>query len=399
VNDSKPTTRPTTSIPREEYEQRRERAREGAAARGLDALLVCSRGGGTVDRYGDVFYLASFYTPFPYIPDRAPGWSGRGHAFLWLPVRGEARLVVDVPYLSGVALPEAQVVKADDLLGAVVEGMREAGLERGRVGLVGEDVLSWRAARTLAERLPGVEWLPADDVVAGLRARKSAAEIALLREASRVGSRAIEAMLDSAAPGVTHGDLVAACQSVLAPAGGILYNSFMASGRGGERPRVVRHSFPTWGAAEPLAEGDWLRLGISGVVGGYYFDLSRSRAIGRPSNAQVEAFEAAIEVVRAGIEAIRPGRPAGEVARAGLARQAALGFPVDSVFSGLGHGIGVGWDEPWLVPEETTPLEPGMVLNVERTLQRDGHLGDFEETVLLTEHGPELLTDARVRSW
>jgi len=40
-----------------------------------------------------------------------------------------------------------------------------------------------------------------------------------------------------------------------------------------------------------------------------------------------------------------------------------------------------------------------MVLNVEKTLMKDGYLGDFEESVLVTEHGPELLTDARVRYW
>jgi hypothetical protein len=40
-----------------------------------------------------------------------------------------------------------------------------------------------------------------------------------------------------------------------------------------------------------------------------------------------------------------------------------------------------------------------MVLNVERTVQRDGYLGDFEETALLTASGPELLTDARIRDW
>ena len=29
----------------------------------------------------------------------------------------------------------------------------------------------------------------------------------------------------------------------------------------------------------------------------------------------------------------------------------------------------------------------------------DGFLGDFEETLLITDSGPELLTDARIRTW
>ena len=29
----------------------------------------------------------------------------------------------------------------------------------------------------------------------------------------------------------------------------------------------------------------------------------------------------------------------------------------------------------------------------------DGFLGDFEETLLITDQGPKLLTDARIRAW
>jgi len=82
-----------------------------------------------------------------------------------------------------------------------------------------------------------------------------------------------------------------------------------------------------------------------------------------------------------------------------LKEQERRGYPLQGVFSGLGHGIGLGWDSPWLTRDEASVLQPGMVLNVERTVQRDGYLGDFEETVLLTERGPELLTDARIRHW
>lgn len=386
-------------IDAEEYAGRRTRAAQAAGARGLDALVVCSRGGGTLDRYGDVFYLTNFYTPFPYIPDVPGRWNCRGHTFLLLPAAGEPRLAVEVPYVRGVALPDEAIVRTEQPLQALVDAAREAGLTRGRLGIVGEDVIPWRVARSLQEELPQAEWAAADDILRRLRARKSPGEIARLRAAAQLGSRAVEAMLDAAVPGATHGDLVAACQDVLVRAGGILYNSFMASGPGGESAPVNRSNFPTWASPEPLAEGQWLRLGISGVHRGYYFDVSRSRAIGDPTPPQIEAFEAAIAAVGAGIDAMRPGVTAGEVASAGLGRQEALGFPLGGVFSGLGHGIGVGWDDPWLVPGEPTVLEAGMVLNVERTLQRDGYLGDFEETVLLTEDGPELLTDARVRSW
>ena len=65
----------------------------------------------------------------------------------------------------------------------------------------------------------------------------------------------------------------------------------------------------------------------------------------------------------------------------------------------MGHGIGLGWDDPWLARGVTTPIVPDMVLSVERTIPQDGYLGDFEETVLITPDGYESLTDAVKRSW
>ena len=40
-----------------------------------------------------------------------------------------------------------------------------------------------------------------------------------------------------------------------------------------------------------------------------------------------------------------------------------------------------------------------MVLCVERSVRHDGYYGDFEETVLVTGDGCELLTDAVIRRW
>jgi Xaa-Pro aminopeptidase len=135
------------------------------------------------------------------------------------------------------------------------------------------------------------------------------------------------------------------------------------------------------------------------VLDGYLFDLARSTAVGETSPPQVDAFEAAIACVDASIAAIRPGTTASRVAEAGLGMMRDLGYDLGGAFAGMGHGIGLGWDTPWLIPGDETVLQPGMVLCVERGVRRDGFSGDFEETVLVTESGPELLTPARIRRW
>jgi len=386
-------------IQRTEFEARRRIAVEQARSRGLRGLLVCSQGGGALDRYGDVKYLTDFYTPFPCIPDLANNWSGRGYTFFILPVDDEPRLIADVPNNGNIALDEDQIRYSDMVIESAIDALRRCGMDRGPIGLVGGDALPVNAFKAIAAAVGNVTWQDAQDILTGLRAIKSPAEIALLRQAAGAGSRTIEAMMAAAVPGASHGDIVAAGLQFLVPAGGILYNSFMASGRGGEDPIYVKSDFPTWASPEPLVEGHWLRLGISGILDGYYFDVSRSKAVGAATNRQVDLFEAAIECVEAGIGACKVGATAEQIARAGLDKQRSLGYDIKGVFSGLGHGIGLGWDAPWLAPGETLEIQPNMVLNFERTIRHDGFLGDFEETVLVTPEGPEKLTDATLRFW
>lgn len=386
-------------ISAEEFAGRRQRAVEAARPRKLDALLVCSRGGGTLDRYADVLYLTNFYTHFPFIPDFKDNWSARAHSFLLLPVDGQPHLVIDVPDDGRIRLGDGKVVYTDFVMESTIQALTDAGLAKGRVGLVGGDVLTFTMLSSLRQALPAIEIVPADDIVAGLRSIKSPAEIDMLRRASAIGSRMIEAMMEAALPGASHGDVVAAGLSYLVPAGGMLYNSFMASGRGGDPTRFAKSNFPTWGSEKRLEKGDWIRLGISGAVDGYVFDLARAKAVGPVSARQIELFDAAISCVEETIAAIRPGATAGDLGAAGLGRQSSLGFAIDGVFSAMGHGIGLGWDDPWLARGVKTEIVPNMVLSVERTITQDGYLGDYEESVLITEGGYERITDATPRFW
>ena len=55
------------------------------------------RGGGTLDRYGDVLYLANFYTHFPLFRISEGNWSARAHTFLVLPTDAAPGCWIDVP--------------------------------------------------------------------------------------------------------------------------------------------------------------------------------------------------------------------------------------------------------------------------------------------------------------
>ncbi|MDE0047510.1 MAG: Xaa-Pro peptidase family protein [bacterium] len=386
-------------IPSSEFAGRRNRARQAVREAGLAGLLVCSRGGGTTDRYADVKYLTNFYTRFPYIPDVPGEWTGRAHAFVILPADGEPVLVADDRPERDSDLAIGDVTVTGDVTGSVIAAMKKAGLAEGRIGIAGSDTLPWSLHNALAAALPEITWSPADDILGRLRMVKSPGEIAMLRRASQVGSRATEAMLESAVPGATHGEVVAAGMEVLVTAGGILYNSFMSSGKGGNNPAIASSSFPTWGSDDVLEDGDWFHVGISGAVDGYYFDHARSKPVGHATAEQIRVFEAPLLAVREAMAVVRPGVTAADIARAGREKLESLGFELEGSFKGFGHGIGLGWDSPWLVESDHTLIEENMVLCVERSVRHMGYVGDFEETVVVTKDGHELLTDARVRWW
>jgi Xaa-Pro aminopeptidase len=70
-------------------------------------------------------------------------------------------------------------------------------------------------------------------------------------------------------------------------------------------------------------------------------------------------------------------------------------------FPAVGHGIGLGWEAPWLTPTDDTILVPGMTIAVETLI---GHPsvggGFFEENGVVTDDGFEILTSGvRSRWW
>ena len=85
--------------------------------------------------------------------------------------------------------------------------------------------------------------------------------------------------------------------------------------------------------------------------------------------------------------------------QAGSTRQSELGFEQSGNFQGFGHGIGLGWDDPWLAPGVDKQITPDMVICVEKWLMRDGYAGDYEDTVVVTVNGAEKISDARMRWW
>jgi Xaa-Pro aminopeptidase len=380
-------------------------------AAGFDGLLVWSMGGSTLDRFSNVFYLTNHYDPGNVFPDTEGLFQGFGMAAVVLPAKGPAVLVVNQPDWRTDLVECEEVRVRRNLYDGVAEAVRDSGLFAGRLGLTDEERMPVAAYRSLVASLPMVELSRADDLLMDMRLIKSPAEIEMMRHASAVSVEIMKAMLGSVAPGRTDGDVVAAGYDVACRRGAQPYDFAMSSGP--EDGHLWWSRLPSWNWQRPYQAGDVVHPDIYGVVDGYYYDFVRSTVVGgQPSASQLEILEAAIGCIHAGCAAARPGATGREVFEAvrgylaehGLDHSAPEAQPgaalSEDVLDSAGHGIGLGWERPVLTPYEGIVLRPGMTIAIEQHVSKAGAgTVRYEETVLVGEDGPEIMTAACPARW
>jgi Xaa-Pro aminopeptidase len=404
---------PDFTIPREEFLERQRRATEEARRRGLKGLLVWLRGGSMQDRYADVFYLANHYSSFPHIQDQPPFWSGRAHAGLVLPVDDAPALVVEVPDWRRDEVAVDDVRYSGNVPGKVVEVLQEKGLAEGKVGLVALDTMLLGAWRVLHQHLPQVEWVEADDLVESMRAVKSPAELGIIRRACEIGDEIISATMEAVAPGKTEAECIALGYKVGIELGGIPFDMPTASGGPTESQYYSHNYLPTWNTTRKMARGDLFHADCFGSFRGYFWDLSRSTVVGGDATPeQRRILEDAVGVCEAVIAAAKPSASAADLAGAGLGFLESHGYPTGRYaggavvaalaesFPAFGHGLGMCWEAPWLHEGDNRPIRENMVLAVERAVGQPEIGGAaYEDDVLVTPSGPEVLTKAPKRWW
>jgi len=242
---------------------------------------------------------------------------------------------------------------------------------------------------------------------------RSAAELAIMREAGRVTARALRAVGDAVAAGVTTAELDEVAVEVIREAGARAafkgYNGFPATICASLNGEVV-HGIP---GRRKLSEGDIISIDVGAVVDGYFGDSARTFPVGRVSDEATRLLAATRESLEAGIARCRPGMRLGDVGAAVQAVAEGAGFSVVREY--VGHGIGRAMHEEPQVPNYGTAgkgpvLLAGMVIAIEpmvnargadvrqladgwTVVTADGSLSaHFEHTVAITHDGPLVLT-------
>jgi len=244
--------------------------------------------------------------------------------------------------------------------------------------------------------------------------RFSPDECEALRNAGRVAAATLRAVERELAVGMTTGAIDALVRRDTRARGGrpsqLGYHGFPGAVCT-SRNHVVCHGIPS--DEEVLEDGDIVNVDVTTEFGGFHGDTSRTFLLGDPSAEARHVVDVAERCLWAGIDVVRHGARLGDIGAAIL--ELATGQGCSVVRDYCGHGIGRVMHAPPSVPHvgqrgRGLRLKRGMVITIEpminsggaetRELEdgwtvvtRDGSLSaQFEHTVLVTEHGAEVLT-------
>ncbi|MEI7547425.1 MAG: type I methionyl aminopeptidase [Actinomycetota bacterium] len=244
--------------------------------------------------------------------------------------------------------------------------------------------------------------------------RRTADELRHMRAAGRVVAEMHVALRAAARPGVTTAHLDRVARDVIERRGAesnfFGYHGFPGVICASVNDEVI-HGIP---GSRVLQEGDLLSVDCGAIVAGWHGDAAFSIGIGTISPVAQRLIDTAEAALAGGIKQMRAGRHLGDVGAAIEAVVAAGGY--GNPLHYCGHGIGRSMHEEPDVENRGrsgrgVELLPGMVLAIEPMLlgggddrvvelddgwtiaTRDGSLAaHVEHTVLVGDHGPEILT-------
>jgi methionyl aminopeptidase len=234
-----------------------------------------------------------------------------------------------------------------------------------------------------------------------------------MRAAGRVVAEMHESIRAAIRPGVTTNDLDRIARDVLQRRGAtsnfLGYHGYPAVICASPN-EVVVHGIPD---DRSLHEGAIVSIDCGAIVDGWHGDAAFTAAVGEVSDEAIRLIAVAEASLASGIAAMQAGGRLSDIGHAVQSVVEGAGFSVVREY--VGHGIGTAMHQAPDVPNYGPPhrgpkLTPGTVLAVEpmvnvgtaetvvledgwSVVTADGALSaHVEHTIVVTEHGPEVLT-------
>ncbi len=237
----------------------------------------------------------------------------------------------------------------------------------------------------IADRVPALTIEDRTQLLAGMRARKSPAELKLIRRAIEATAAGYRAAMRVLRPGVSEATVQEAIEAEYHAFGSRFpaFNTIVGAGLNS----TILHYMRNDGIAR---EGDVVVIDSGASCGGYSADVTRTFPVsGRFTTEQRKLYNVVLRAQEAAIKAARPGATLAQVDMAArrVIENAGLG---DYYIHGVGHHLGLETHD--ICPDG--PLAPDMVITVEPGVYLpEKAIGiRIEDDVLITKEGNRVLT-------
>ena len=239
----------------------------------------------------------------------------------------------------------------------------------------------------------GIEVADGQQAMLDARVIKTKDEIELLKLAAAMVDAAYGEIARGIKPGVRENDLVAIANNTLFTLGSDLVEC--VNSVSGTRAQPHPHTF----SDRIIRPGDMIFLDIMHSFNGYRTCYYRTFVCGKPTKAQLEAYEKAWTWLKRSIDAVKPGVTTADVARAWPAAEE-FGFKdeKEAFLLQFGHGIGMSiWEKPVISRlfslDHPFPIKEGMTFALETYCASEDGQGAarIEEEVVVTKDGCERL--------
>ena len=259
------------------------------------------------------------------------------------------------------------------------KGLHNVGFESGEMTV--------DAHRRYAQELPCI-LTPAQTLLDDLRAAKDEEELDIMRRAQEITDEAFNAILNFIRPGLTEREIAARLVYELMRRGGekMSFDPIVAAGPNGSRPHAVPGD-------QVVDTGMFITMDFGCKVEGYCSDMTRTVALGQPTEEMEKVYAAVLAAQKAGINAARAGVTGREVDEA--ARRCLREEGYEEYFThSFGHSLGIDIHEsPNASPGESRVLPVGAVISAEPGVYLPGRFGvRIEDVLILIESGCEDIT-------
>lgn len=304
--------------------------------------------------------------------------------------RKESYLVTDSRYIEAAGMECAK-----DIRPVLFRGLRDGVIENilkenGVKKLLFEPKVTYAELETLKKTFSFVEFAPAGELVESLRDLKEEFEKENIVKAQRIAEKSLEQLLGVITTDMTEIEVAAQLEFFMKKNGSIKpsFDTIAVTGTASSMPHGVPRNVKL--------EKGFLTIDFGAMYKGYHSDMTRTFAVGKPTEEMRKVYMTVLEAQTKAIDAILAGERSC-VKIDGISRGIIEDAGYGEYFGhGLGHGVGLEIHEsPRLSPKcpAEDKLVPGHVVTVEPGIYLEGRFGvRIEDMMYIGASGAENLT-------